>query len=301
LTRRACVAAIVVWALTVPGVALAAAAPEPPVDAAAIVDRVDRLLRGDSSEGELSMAVVTRRWTRTVTMKVWSEGTDKALIKVTGPPKEAGTATLKARNEIWNYLPKIDRTIRVPTSMMMASWMGSHFTNDDLVKESRWVRDYDIRTDVSGVRDGVEVWHFVLTPQAAAAVVWGRAGSAREPLARRPGVLQHGWQAHRPDNFAHRTWGRVIRRAELRPIRDLRHTYANLLIAQGVHPQYIQAEPRPRVDPDDARPLRAPHAGCVRRGGTAAHRLAFGESAAPGVVVDRGAAVAEWAQRRRRG
>jgi hypothetical protein len=120
------------------------------------------------------MAVVTRRWTRTLAMTVWSQGTDNALIKITAPPKEAGTATLKAGNEIWNYLPKIDRTIRVPTSMMMASWMGSHFTNDDLVKESRLVRDYDIVLGFAGARDGVEIWEFVLTPRPAAAVVWGR-------------------------------------------------------------------------------------------------------------------------------
>jgi outer membrane lipoprotein-sorting protein len=152
----------------------AAAAPAPAVDARDIVDRVDRLLRGDSSEGEMTMAVVTRRWTRTLTMTVWSEGTEKALIKVTAPPKEAGTATLKTGNEIWNYLPKIDRTIRVPTSMMMASWMGSHFTNDDLVKDSRLVRDYDIAISFAGARAGVEVWEFVLTPRPEAPVVWGR-------------------------------------------------------------------------------------------------------------------------------
>lgn len=146
----------------------------PGVDARAIVDRVDRLLRGNSSEGEMTMSVVTRRWTRTLTMQVWSEGTDKALIKVTAPPKEAGTVTLKTGDEIWNYLPKIDRTIRVPTSMMMASWMGSHFTNDDLVKDSRLVRDYDIAIDFSGQRDGADVWEFTLTPRPEAAVVWGR-------------------------------------------------------------------------------------------------------------------------------
>ncbi|MBI2525374.1 MAG: outer membrane lipoprotein-sorting protein [Candidatus Rokubacteria bacterium] len=151
-----------------------AVAAAPSVDAKAIVDRVDRLLRGDSSEGEVTMSVVTRRWTRTLTMRVWSEGTDKALIKVTGPAKEAGTVTLKTGEDIWNYLPKIDRTIRVPTSMMMASWMGSHFTNDDLVKESRLVRDYDIAVGFSGPRNGVEVWEFVLTPRPEAAVVWGK-------------------------------------------------------------------------------------------------------------------------------
>ena len=146
----------------------------PPVDPRAIVDRVDRLLRGDSSEGEMTMSVVTRRWTRTLTLVVWSEGTEKALIKVIAPPKEAGTATLKTGEDMWNYLPKIDRTVRVPTSMMMASWMGSHFTNDDLVKESRLVRDYDIVIGFSGARDGVDVWEFVLTPKPDAPVVWGK-------------------------------------------------------------------------------------------------------------------------------
>ncbi len=107
-------------------------------------------------------------------MKIWSEGTDKALIKVTAPAKEAGTATLKSGEDIWNYLPKIDRTIRIPTSMMMASWMGSHFTNDDLVKESRLVRDYDIAVGFDGERAGVRVWELVLTPRPDAPVVWGK-------------------------------------------------------------------------------------------------------------------------------
>lgn len=144
------------------------------VDATAIIDRVDRLLRGESSDGELTMSVVTRRWTRTLNLRVWSHGTDQALIRVTGPAREAGTATLKSGNDIWNYLPKIDRTIRVPTSMMMASWMGSHFTNDDLVKESRLTRDYDIALTFAGDRAGTHVWEFALTPRPEAAVVWGK-------------------------------------------------------------------------------------------------------------------------------
>ncbi len=160
--------------LAVAGAALAPSAALAVTDARAIVDRVDRLLRGESSEGELTMGVVTRRWTRTLTLKVWSQGTEKALIKVVAPPKEAGTATLKSGEDIWNYLPKIDRTIRVPTSMMMASWMGSHFTNDDLVKESRLIRDYDIQTAFEGARNGLRVWEFALAPLPAAAVVWDR-------------------------------------------------------------------------------------------------------------------------------
>ena len=151
-----------------------AAMPATTTDARVIVDRVDRLLRGDSSEGEMTMEVVTRRWTRTLTLRAWSEGTEKALIKLVSPAKEAGVATLMVGDEIWNYLPKVDRTIRVPSSMMMASWMGSHFTNDDLVKESRLIRDYEIEVGFEGERARVRVWEFVLTPRPEAAVVWGK-------------------------------------------------------------------------------------------------------------------------------
>ena len=141
---------------------------------AEIIDKVDQMLRGDSSRGQVEMTVVTRRWQRNVTLEIWSEGTQKALIKVLKPKKEEGTVTLKVGSDIWNYLPKIDRTIRVPTSMMMASWMGSHFSNDDLVKESRLIRDYYIETSYEGKREGVEVYEFLLTPHPKAPVVWGK-------------------------------------------------------------------------------------------------------------------------------
>ena len=138
-----------------------------------IMERVDRLLRGDSSHGVATMEVVTEHWERTVTMELWSLGTDYSLIRVRTPAKEAGTATLMADDDIWNYLPKVDRTIKVPVSMMAGSWMGSHFTNDDLVKESQIVEDYDIDIAFDGERDGTAVWEFRLTPRDEAAVVWG--------------------------------------------------------------------------------------------------------------------------------
>ena len=119
------------------------------------------------------MEVVTEHWERRITMELWSLGTDYSLIRVQAPVKEAGTATLMADDDIWNYLPKVDRTIKIPASMMAGSWMGSHFTNDDLVKESQLVDDYDIFITFEGDRDGVAVWEFKLTPLPEAAVVWG--------------------------------------------------------------------------------------------------------------------------------
>jgi len=140
----------------------------------AIVDHVDRLLRGKSSRGAFRMEIRTAHWSRTLEGKVWSLGTRYSLIQLTSPQKEAGTATLRVGDEVWNYLPRVDRTIKIPPSMMMGSWMGSDFTNDDLVKESRLVEDYDIAIGYQGPRDGVEVWEFVLTPKPEAAVVWGK-------------------------------------------------------------------------------------------------------------------------------
>ena len=119
-----------------------------------IIDRVDRLMRGESSHGKSTMEVVTEHWTRSLSMEIWSLGTEHSLIRVTAPAKEAGTATLKADKDIWNYLPKVDRTIKIPASMMSGSWMGSHFTNDDLVKDSRLIDQYDIEISFEGERDG---------------------------------------------------------------------------------------------------------------------------------------------------
>ena len=140
----------------------------------AIIDRVDRVLRGASSRGVATMRVITRHWERSLTMEVWSLGNDYSLVRVLSPAKEAGTSTLKASRDIWNYLPKVDRTIKIPASMMMGSWMGSHFTNDDLVKESRLVEDYEIETTFEGTRETVKLWEFTLTPRPEAAVVWGK-------------------------------------------------------------------------------------------------------------------------------
>lgn len=149
----------------------AAAAHETPRE---IVDRVDRMLRGASSRADMVMEISTEHWRRSLEMQVWSLGTTYAFVRVVAPAREAGSATLKVGDEVWNYLPRVDRTIKVPPSLMMGSWMGSHFTNDDLVKESRMVDDYDIAVGFDGARDGVPVWEFVLTPKPTAAVVWGR-------------------------------------------------------------------------------------------------------------------------------
>ncbi len=139
-----------------------------------IIDQVDRLLRGESSEARFTMDIRTEHWERSLTLRAWSLGTEYALVRVETPAKEAGIATLKAGQEVWNYLPRVDRTIKVPSSMMMGSWMGSHFTNDDLVKESTLADDYEIEIEFEGARGDVDVWEFLLLPRPEAPVVWGK-------------------------------------------------------------------------------------------------------------------------------
>jgi len=139
-----------------------------------ILDRVDDVFRGESSTGRASMTIVTEHWTRTLTLDFWSKGKEKSLIRILEPAKEKGTATLKVGRELWNYLPKVNRVIKLPSSMMSASWMGSHFTNDDLVRESRMAEDYDFQVSFEGERGGTEIVELTCIPKEDAAVVWGK-------------------------------------------------------------------------------------------------------------------------------
>jgi hypothetical protein len=139
-----------------------------------LLDRVDDVYRGKSSHGEVTMKVVTKHWTRRLTMEVWSKGSKRSLVRILSPLKEKGTATLMVENDIWNFLPKVQRVIKVPSSMMGSSWMGSHFTNDDLVKKNRMAEDFTFRKTFSGKHEGRSLIEITLVPRPRAAIVWGK-------------------------------------------------------------------------------------------------------------------------------
>jgi hypothetical protein len=101
-----------------------------------IIDRVDQLMRGESSHGRVEMQIETEHWSRSLEMEVWSLGTDYSLVRVSAPAREAGTATLESGREVGNYLPLVDRTVKAPPSLGMGAWMGSHLTNDDLAAQA---------------------------------------------------------------------------------------------------------------------------------------------------------------------
>ncbi len=130
--------------------------------------------RGESSRANITMKVETQNYRRSMRMEAWSKGRDFSLVRILFPLKEKGVATLKAGNEVYTYLPQTDRTIRLTSGMMMGSWMGSHFTNDDLVKESRLLEDYEATIKFDGERNGRNEVDFSLLPKPAAAVVWGK-------------------------------------------------------------------------------------------------------------------------------
>lgn len=139
-----------------------------------IIRRADAKMRGQSSFSEMKMTIVRPGWTREIRMKSWSKGSELALILITAPARDQGTAFLKRSRELWNWQPSIDRTIKMPPSMLLQSWMGSDFTNDDLVKESSSVDDYQHRILGTETIEGRSCWKLELVPRPNVAVVWGK-------------------------------------------------------------------------------------------------------------------------------
>lgn len=142
-------------------------------NATAIIRRTEQELRAKTEQGTVSMTVRTPDWQRTLEMEYWGVNPDKAFIRVTAPAKEAGTATLRLESNMWNYLPSVERIIKIPPSLMLQSWMGSDFTNDDLVRESSLVKDYDHKLAGEPTQEGDPCYRIVSTPKPNAPVVWG--------------------------------------------------------------------------------------------------------------------------------
>ena len=139
-----------------------------------IVKQADEKFRGTSSSGELTMIIQRPTWSREVSMKNWTLGNDFSLIYITAPAKEKGQVFLKRHNEMWNWVPSIERMIKIPPSMMMQSWMGSDFTNDDLVRESSLVKDYSQKLIGEETIEGYDCYKVELIPHDDAPVVWGK-------------------------------------------------------------------------------------------------------------------------------
>ena len=139
-----------------------------------IVKRSEDQLRGKTSVAVLSIDIVRPGWTRTMKIKAWMKGEDFSMILLTAPVRDQGTVFLKRKKEVWNWLPSVERTIKLPPSMMTQSWMGTDFTNDDLVRESSVLQDYTHRIAGDSLIQGRRCWKIEMIPLPETAVVWGQ-------------------------------------------------------------------------------------------------------------------------------
>lgn len=139
-----------------------------------IISRMEDKMKGDASYMEMNMTTVRPRYTRDIGMKIWSKGDDYSLVFITSPAKDKGTGFLKRKKEIWNYLPSIDRMVKMPPSMMSQSWMGSDFTNDDLVRGSSSIDDFTHRLLRTEKMEGADCYVIELIPKPESSVVYSK-------------------------------------------------------------------------------------------------------------------------------
>ncbi|MEE4256774.1 MAG: outer membrane lipoprotein-sorting protein [Bacteroidales bacterium] len=144
------------------------------LSATEIIQKSTDLLNGESSKGTMKMTVVRPSWSREVTMKSWSMTDEYYLILITAPVKDKGQTFLKRQTDMWNWMPSINKMIKIPPSMMSQSWMGSDFTNDDLVKMNSYVNQYTHKIVGEEVVEGHDCYKIELLPKPDAAVVWGK-------------------------------------------------------------------------------------------------------------------------------
>ena len=148
------------------------------LDATTIAKKCDDALKGKTEHGKASMTVRTPEWQRTLELTFWYDYPQKTFIRITAPAKDAGTGTLRFGSNMWTWLPSVERVIKVPPSLMLQAWMGSDFTNDDLVKESSLPTDYTHRIEGETTEDGDLCYRLTASPEAGRSSGMGQAGAA---------------------------------------------------------------------------------------------------------------------------
>lgn len=169
------IAAIALFALTLATFGLSAQeeseAKLPSLDE--VTEKLDELYRSDSSKATVKMIIENERGKRTLEMDQWTKGEERFLIVIRSPARERGTATLKTEDGLWNYAPRADRLIRVPSGLLSESWMGSNFSNDDLVRDSSYESDFE--SDLTWAKlDGERVLKLTLEPKPKTPVVYSK-------------------------------------------------------------------------------------------------------------------------------
>lgn len=139
-----------------------------------ILAKAEQKLAASSVIAEMDITIQRPRWTKNMSLKTWAKGVDYAVAYVTGPDKDKGTVYLKAKDDVYNYLPKIKKTVKLPAALMSQNWMGTDMSTDDLVKLTKLTQDYSAKVTGSQTVSGKDCYEITLTPKASADVLWGK-------------------------------------------------------------------------------------------------------------------------------
>ena len=139
-----------------------------------IVQKADEKVRGKTNRSTMEMEIIRPTWKRSLAMKGWGRGLDYSMTYITAPARDKGQVFMKRKTEMWNWMPSIGRMIKIPASMMSQGWMGSDYTNDDILKESSIVVDYEHSLAGEEQVEGFNCYKIEMIPKEDAAVVWGK-------------------------------------------------------------------------------------------------------------------------------
>ncbi len=139
-----------------------------------IIQKADEKVRGKTNTSVMVMEIIRPTWKRSVSMKSWGRGMGFSMTYITAPAKERGQVFMKRKTEMWNWMPSIGRMIKIPASMMSQGWMGSDYTNDDILKESSIVVDYAHKIVANETIDGHDTYKIEMIPKEEAAVIWAK-------------------------------------------------------------------------------------------------------------------------------
>jgi len=144
------------------------------ITAEEIIKKADEKMRGKTNTSTMDMEIIRPTWKRSVSMKGWGRGMDFSMTYITAPAKDKGQVFMKRKTEMWNWMPSIGRMIKIPASMMSQGWMGSDYTNDDILKESSIVIDYTHKIEKEENIEGFDTYKIEMIPKDDAAVIWGK-------------------------------------------------------------------------------------------------------------------------------
>ncbi|WKK65250.1 outer membrane lipoprotein-sorting protein [Lutimonas zeaxanthinifaciens] len=139
-----------------------------------IIEKADEKIRGKTNKSVMEMQIIRPTWQRDIAMKSWANGLDYSMTYITSPARDKGQVFMKRKTEMWNWMPSIGRMIKIPASMMSQGWMGSDYTNDDILKESSIVVDYNHSLEGEEEVEGLSCYKIEMQPKEEAAVIWGK-------------------------------------------------------------------------------------------------------------------------------